>query len=246
MMEESMKPQKTYYIVGSFNKWGEPLPMEREDDGVYGFNLILGENAFEQFQILLDGDSKKVLHPGWQKAGKDAPVLGPNDDESSNGMNWLIDGRGSVSEIWVPAAQARESEDNTLVSLRRDTDNLGNEWVLQQHIHPTSDAGKPGDRYRIRLQILGRWRTVNWSKQETRSLSDIAVPAISGKYFIVGSWGNWSFEEMSSDGDNKYSIQVMLQRYGGEFQIVRDRDWFSGFLSSNSTWQWRGVYRRAA
>jgi polyketide synthase-associated protein len=227
MMDESMIPDRTYYIVGSFNKWGDPLPMEREGDSGYAFNLIMGENNFEQFQIWLDGDSKKVLHPGWQKAGKDAPVIGPTDDVSSNGLNWMIDGRGSVQEMWIPAVQAKESE--TAVSLRRDLDEMGNEYVLQQHITPTPDLGKPGDRYRVRLQCLGKWRTVNWTKIDTPALSDKLASTREGNYFIVGSWGNWQFEEMTNHGDGKYSAEVKLSRGGAEFQIVRDRDWFQVF-----------------
>lgn len=226
-MDQDMLPEKTYYIVGSFNRWGDCLPMEREGDGSYGFNMILGENRFEQFQIWLDGDSKKVLHPGWQKAGADSPVYGPSDDEVSNGLNWIIDGRGSVQEVWVPAPQAIESE--TTVTLRRDVDDMGNEFVLQQRTLPTADVGKPGDRYRVRLHTLGKWRTVKWTKLETLAINDKLVTTEAGKYFIVGSWGDWSFQEMTNDGDGKFSIEVKLLRPGSEFQLVRDMDWFQVF-----------------
>lgn len=230
VMDAEMLPEKTYYIVGSFNRWGDPLPMERESDGTYAFNIILGENSFEQFQIWLDGNSEKVLHPGCQKAGKDAPVFGPSDGETANGLNWIIDGRGSIKETWVPAAKAIEN--NTTVSLRRDTDQLGNEFVLQQRIFPTADNGKPGDRYRVRLQMLGKWRMVNWKKVESLAIStrsDRSVPSEAGKYFIVGSWNDWSFQEMFMDEEGKFSLTFKLYRHGGEFQIVRDRDWFQVF-----------------
>jgi 3-oxoacyl-(acyl-carrier-protein) synthase len=226
-MHDDMLPEKTYFIVGSFNKWGTARPMDRESNGVYGFNITLGENSFEQFQIWLDGDSKKVLHPGWPKAGKDSQVFGPSDDETSNNLNWIIDGRGSVQEVWVPAPQAEET--STAISLRRERDDMGNEFVLQQRITPTADAGKPGDRYRVRLQTLGKWRAVNWTKLETLAINDKLVPTEAGKYFIVGSWGDWSFQEMSQDGDGEFSFEVKLLRHGAEFQIVRDMDWFQVF-----------------
>jgi len=33
VLDQDMLPEKTYYIVGSFNRWGDCLPMEREGDG---------------------------------------------------------------------------------------------------------------------------------------------------------------------------------------------------------------------
>jgi polyketide synthase-associated protein len=225
-LEPELVPEKTYYLAGSFNKWGEAKAMERTPDGGYGFTVTLGENCFEQFQIWLDGDSSKMLHPGWPKAGKDAPVIGPTEDDSSHGLNWMIDGRGDIQDVWKPATEVAESERSSI--LRTEFDYSGTEYALLQETVPTPDSGKPGDRYRVRLQILGKWRTVNWYRIDapSKDLKALVAPNVeSGRYYIVGSWCDWSFQEMSASSEGVFTLDVTMARRGGEFQIVRDMDW---------------------
>jgi len=228
-MNEDLIPDKGYYIIGSFNSWREPVQMTLDTEGGYGYTMTLGENSFEQFQIWLDGDSTKVLHPGWQRAGKESPVVGPTANDESHGFNWMIDGRGDVREGWTLAEDV-ETEGEVM---RVEVDNMGREWHLRQQILPSPDQGEPGDQYRVRLIMMGKWRAVSWEKIEAPLALPPHVTAGPGRYYVVGSWNNWSFEEMEPQGDGSFELTTaQLPRRGGEFQIVRDQDWAQVFYPS--------------
>lgn len=81
------------------------------------------------------------------------------------------------------------------------------------------DKGMPGDKYRISLQVAGKYRQVSWEK--------IAGTAVAGKgdYYLVSNWNGWRPQKMDCDKDGKFSIETQLTREGGEFQILRDGDW---------------------
>jgi hypothetical protein len=226
-LESDMEPTRTYYITGSFNRWSNALPMVRDSDGTYSFNITLGENLFEQFQIWLDGKSEKVLHPGWPKAGKDAPVVGPTGDGSAHGVNWIIDGRGDIQEVWKPVLELSETE---LASVIRREDYDGKEYGLLHVNVPTPDSGKLGDQYCVRLQIFGKWRTVNWYKIDAPARDVDVSSTEDGRYYVVGSWKDWSFEEMTKAADGTFQADINLTRHDGEFQIVRDMDWAQVFF----------------
>lgn len=84
-----------------------------------------------------------------------------------------------------------------------------------------SDEGQVGDKYRVHLQIVGKYRTVTWEKlPEAPDLG--SVPASS--YSVVSNWNGWTFERMDRDGDS-WHLEVLLLRSGGEFQVVRNEDW---------------------
>lgn len=201
-LEREMLPTRFYTIVGSWSEWGEAQAMEPEGEGTFGYIVTLGENRWEQFQIWLDGDPTRVLHPAEPKAGRDSPVLGPEDD--AHGCNWMIDGRGEL-QLW---------EDGGEGSVR---------------FADTLDVGRPGDQYRVRLRVAGKWRTVTWEKLQVPLLEDGAtIPAFpSGRYFVTGSWNDWGLDEMTRDlsRPGNFHIDVKLSQDGSEFQIVRNRDW---------------------
>lgn len=227
-LEDSMTPSDTYTIVGSFNRWGDPINMTFEGDGSYVYTVTLGENSFEQFQIWLDSDNTKVLHPGWAKAEKDSPVYGPTPGDEVHGMNWIIDGREITKSAWRSESEAIEGAETI------DTwqDEHGTKWLLQKWSVPSPDAGKPGDQYRVRLLVQGKWRTVNWTKVQSSTSTTATVQ--SGKYYIVGSWNDWSFQEMVEGADGTFTYDTpALTRPGGEFQIVRDMDWFQVLYPAN-------------
>mmetsp|Transcript_22709 Transcript_22709/g.48197 ORF Transcript_22709/g.48197 Transcript_22709/m.48197 type:complete len:1074 (+) Transcript_22709:101-3322(+) len=60
--------------------------------------------------------------------------------DDAEGCNWLLDGRGG----WTTAADG-------------------------ERLPSGPDVGLPGDRYRIELRILGKWRSVTWEKEEKSS-----------------------------------------------------------------------------
>lgn len=97
-LEDSAIPDEGYCIVGTWSGWRSPIPMEREDDDSFGFTVTLGENCWEQFQIWLDGDPSRALHPNMPRAPKQSPVHGPDDEQYARSSAWMIDGR--YGEDW--------------------------------------------------------------------------------------------------------------------------------------------------
>lgn len=205
-LEGDMRPSKTYTIVGSWSLWGVTEPMDVEGDGMYSFTVTLGENRWEQFQIWLDGDSARALHPAQAKASKDSPVSGPSAEAA--GLNWQIDGRGEI--VGVPAEQGGAR--------------------LDYHSIANADSGQPGDQYRIHLCVAGRWRTVTWEKLQAGAPKEEAPVSMSGRYFVTGTWNDWSLQDMESDpATGGFFADALLLRNGGEFQIVRNKDWSQVF-----------------
>mmetsp|Transcript_53485 Transcript_53485/g.95171 ORF Transcript_53485/g.95171 Transcript_53485/m.95171 type:complete len:990 (-) Transcript_53485:202-3171(-) len=185
------RPRKGYHIKGTFSRWA-PTEMEVEGEGFFGYTMTLGENRWESFQILLDGDATKILHPSAPKAHKGTLVVGPTAD---SGIAWTIDGRQSAE--------------------------LGG-----------LDEGKIGDKYRIRLKIKGKYRTVDWVKLEPEA-GAVAEKVPQGTYYLAAGWNGWTLEEMFRDDsqpDIHYiEVQKIDLRYAGlggaYFQIVRNEDW---------------------
>jgi polyketide synthase-associated protein len=201
-LDKDQTPKRQYSIVGTWSSWSGPQAMEDEGGGTYGFTLTLGENCWELFQIWLDGDEAHVLHPGFGKAAKDLPVQGP----SSVGVhyNWMIDGRPRF------AAQEEFNEE----------DASGGEIVPGGEIEH-ADRGEPGTKYRVRLVVKGKWRTVSW---ERLAGSSPAPKALS--YSVTGNFNYWSFQEMSQGSSpGEYRTEVTLNRNCTDFQIVRNEDW---------------------
>jgi polyketide synthase-associated protein len=206
MLPPEQIPEKFYSIVGTWSTWSTPAPMEEEGDGRYGYTIVLGVNRWEQFQIWLDGDSTKVLHPGSIKASKDFPVLGPDTDEGAKDMSWLIDGRSELL-----------AEDE------------GGSGTPQSYSLDPLDMGRPGDMYRVHLCIAGKWRTVSWEKIKASAISDTAKDTWDlglGSYYVTGAFNQWELQEMTPEPskNDTFRTTVKLSGSGGEFQIVRNMD----------------------
>jgi len=101
-LEDDAKPDKGYSICGSWGTWQKPVKMKPEGQSSFGFTVTLGENRCEQFQILIDGEFTKALHPGMPSGGPGGFVYGPVDREECGGLNWIIDGR--LQEMATPGA----------------------------------------------------------------------------------------------------------------------------------------------
>jgi len=225
-------PSKGYYIVGSWSDSGQALAhpslMKEEEPGVHTSIVMLGENRWEQFQIWLDGDPSRVLHPGQCKAPSDTAVFGPSD---GHGFQWMLDGREGIA---YSSGESKEA-DSSLVRLGQaemsDPLRHGCKAVMDLFSTQTPWTGTPGDLYRIELLISGRWRTVRWAKydvdvaEQENILNLVLGSSMTGRYFIVASWTDWNFEEMCrNDSDDMWFVDVVLSEKA-EFQIVRNRDW---------------------
>jgi hypothetical protein len=200
-LEDESKPRRGYSIAGSWSKF-ECEEMQAEGDGVYGFDVVLGENRWEHFQIWLDGNQQRALHPGDMKGNKQSKVCGPEDTLLFN--TWMLDGRP--------------------VSMYKTTSGFDAEQIVID----TQDTGSIGDKYRIRLRVSGKFRTVDWEKlDEKAALAEVP----KGTYHVIGSWSDLAFQEMKCEdaAAGIYSLEVALAEFGGDFLVVRNKDWMQVF-----------------
>lgn len=206
------RPRSGFFIIGSWSGWTVPESMEDEGDGCYGYTLVLGENRWEQFQLVIDQNYAKVLHPQRYKAAKGTEVYGPTrQEEVEQDSTWFLDGRPYPTQLEALTASA--GVDAAAIPETLDFSN--------------EDEGLPGQQYRVRLHIAGKWRTVTWAKlQDVAPAGQLALAAPQAKYYVAGSWNNFRFEEMTEGADSTHSCEVSLASGGtSTFQIVRNGDW---------------------
>lgn len=212
-LKPEVRPSQGYFIVGSWTEWRNPARMEEESCDVFGYTVTIGANGWEQFQIWLDGNPQRVLHPGRARAPRLSPVLGP--DDGVEGLTaWQVDGSAACSR----SAGASEA--------------------LALSPSSSMPLGQPGERYRVRLSIAGKWRSVDWERLELRALpAEIASAALPllGRYYVTADWNDWDLDELRPDAQEQglFSAVVELRRAGGAFQIVRNRDWSQVFHPSH-------------
>jgi len=88
------------------------------------------------------------------------------------------------------------------------------------------DVGEPGDQYKVRLETLGKYRVVTWTKVvDDKNGPEIPIKAFvrPAKYSVIGSFTGWMHEEMSreeSETGTLHVCNVKLTRVGDEFQIA--------------------------
>jgi len=128
--------------------------MARQKDGSFTATVTLGERCVEAFQILLDGEPDKVLHPERPNALPGSRLLGPSMRYYLHGqhLNWVIDGR----EVALPSVEDAVNSivPQTAQQLRSSKEALAH----------ARDVGEPGDKYEVKLYISGKYRAVTWSK----------------------------------------------------------------------------------
>jgi len=292
-LEDDLKPTRGYMITGSWTQWDSPEKMKSESNGSYTYILTLGPNRFEHFQIMIDGDQSKVLHPGNGGSPSGVSLLGPDPQEECGGLNWMIDGRshlvalppdpagltfsshggaiatgGDILEKEMTLAEAKEecrrfpeckgfcyfgapdAEGKVSVVFKNKFELIEKSgWTSYQVAEKAveelatpdyykvtgRDSGLPGDQYKIRLDIAGKWRTVVWDKLP--SGGPASTPTDSGDYYFIASFNDWELTRMTKDSSQPglYTIEVTLpgSRYArfaqSEFQIVRNKDWSQTF-----------------
>jgi len=206
-LEDEATDCQGYHIVGSWTRWEDPEPMEPESNGVFGYTVVLGENSFERFHICLDGDPQRVLHPGQPGGTKSSPVFGPDEAQVADMKSWMIDGRRqpSLASAATAALQDKEGSDvpDTIM---------------------TTDTAAPGEAFRVRLHITGRWRVVTWEKLGPIDPDDAPVRT-DGIYYVTGDFNGWTFDQMTSSLSEfgVHTAEVLLDQSGSSFQIVRDK-----------------------
>lgn len=219
MLMNDEVPSQAYTIVGTWSSWNNPMAMEEEEPGVYGFTMTMGENCWEMFQIWLDGDEDRTLHPGRNRAPMATVPEGP--ERVGVHLNWLIDGRAVLEE----GGRFAEEEEKKMLMLQAYGASGGADGLVEL---PHAERGWPGAQYRIRLRVAGRWRTVDWERiSESPAGTALQDDSTRGRYYVVGSFNDWGFQEMSPDfvSAGVYNVEVMLYRNREYFQIVRNEDW---------------------
>eukprot|EP00929_Paragymnodinium_shiwhaense_P007314 TRINITY_DN111235_c0_g1_i1.p1 TRINITY_DN111235_c0_g1~~TRINITY_DN111235_c0_g1_i1.p1 ORF type:complete len:1193 (-),score=289.97 TRINITY_DN111235_c0_g1_i1:44-3622(-) len=211
-LKPDLRAREHYCVVGSWNNWQKGEPMEDEGKGIFGYTITLSETQQEFFQIWLDGDSTKVLHPGCTRGSKADRVHGP-EDVSTAAAYWVVDARSELVGYCSPAAHRAAVAADGEPAL-----------ALQAVQVRTPDAGLPGDTYRIRLRLSGCWRTVDWEKVE-RQDSEQSL-RVYGRYAVVGSWNKWQPQQMAEDesAPGSFSAEVTASSDADEFQLWRNSD----------------------
>eukprot|EP00440_Ansanella_granifera_P014072 gb/GFBE01015293.1/.p1 GENE.gb/GFBE01015293.1/~~gb/GFBE01015293.1/.p1 ORF type:complete len:1187 (+),score=233.74 gb/GFBE01015293.1/:1-3561(+) len=232
-------PSKGYYVAGTWTQWSKPQRMDFEGDDVYGLTVTLGENNWEMFQIWIDGDPMKILHPGTMSAGKEAPVQGPHPFTP---CCWGF--VGALPEIIVQVQvedQNVEGDFKELMpALNLPLPPAYNKGKTDFAKAPHPDSGRPGTKYRIRLHQAGRWRMVDWAKvPDQEELADGALlpEEAIGRYYVCGSWNSYCTQEMETDEAAHLGVwkrEVKLTTDGGEFFVNRNRDSLQAIYPSSA------------
>jgi len=164
-LSEEAEPtsNRPYTIIGSWSGWDYAEPMKKEKGDVYGYTVILGESRYEEFQIFLDGDSHRVLHPdmmeangGWMKP-QASNVAGPDSPEDCQHLTWAIDGRDELVTLVDADAEDMALEDKPSVE-------------PTQVQNPYRQPAPAGTKYRVRLRISGKFRYIEWERVEEDAL----------------------------------------------------------------------------
>jgi len=216
-LDNASRPHEGYGIIGSWNPTGSPEDMRKIEEGVYSFTVTLGMNNWETFQIKMDGEDDKVLHPGMRGGPAGSAVCGPSEASEAEGLNWCIDAREHTYPAQAPEALTDDGMD---AAPRADV-----------CVYQNRDKGKPGDQYEVQLVTAGKYRAVTWKKEQPAQGAETDPALLAGSYYIVGSFNDWWPQEMTLIEEGVYTCQVgPLRRPMGQFQIIRNKDWDQVFF----------------
>lgn len=107
-----------------------------------------------------------------------------------------------------------------------DADVGGRHWCIDA----VKDGLPVGAVYRVELlwDPISGARQVRWEATDSSlELNTISSSSYKHKYYVTGSWGNWTYQRMlsKSNEENMYEVTFHIGATGKEqFQIVRDKD----------------------
>jgi len=100
-----------YYCVGSHNNWGTWAESDEQyeliedvyEPGLFTSSVVIGEDGWQEFQIIVDKDWSRILHPNRSSpldfAMAGSLALGP-DGAQCHGLNWSVAGpMGTVFHV---------------------------------------------------------------------------------------------------------------------------------------------------
>merc|ERR1739844_612586 len=90
-------------------------------------------------------------------------------------------------------------------------------------------AGKPGDKYRIRFHVRGKYKRIEWTK-DADAIVKPNDEQYTHKYHIIGDHNYWTFEQLerSKKEQDLYTTTVRLLKKKTNFQLFRNEDWDQG------------------
>nr|AQS99190.1 type I polyketide synthase [Gambierdiscus polynesiensis] len=213
-LDNASRPSEGYFVIGSFCQWEEPQEMEKISDSEYSYTITMGANSFEAFQICLDQDMERVLHPRYPQATSGSTVAGPDNFDEAAGYMWTIDSR----PLQLPAIAGATSS-----AAIADKESSG-------AIVEAASKDKPGDKFEVKLSVAGKYRAVTWKKVESADAGSISDPVVQGTYYVMGSWNDYRLQAMTADHEKTLGLftfdlgPLPLWASRCEFQIVRNKD----------------------
>jgi len=243
--KEAIPVLRGYYLVGTMTAWTHGLRMEEEAEGVYGYTLTMGDNNWEKFQVWLDEDPDKVLHPTNPNDGRDSAVVGPERDVNK-AFSWRISGMEEKARF-INERQYESLNGNTLedgitciVAFADDyvpPDVTDPADIRQMPVANTNAGmeGHPGSKYRIRLHVQGKYKRIEWQKARgTDAVAPLGKKRFAHTMSLIGDHTFWTFDDMQEKPDERgvYTAEVQILKTASKFQIYRDRDFEQGFYPS--------------
>eukprot|EP00931_Biecheleriopsis_adriatica_P009810 TRINITY_DN110897_c0_g1_i1.p1 TRINITY_DN110897_c0_g1~~TRINITY_DN110897_c0_g1_i1.p1 ORF type:complete len:557 (-),score=133.11 TRINITY_DN110897_c0_g1_i1:184-1653(-) len=203
----------------------------------------MGENNWERFQVWVDEDPDKVLHPLHEDSNRECKVAGP-EGRVDKALSWRISGKCEQVRLINEEQAARLEETTTQEELFSYAVAFGGNYVPAGvekgagiEAMPLVDTnagmeGKPGDMYRIRLHVHGEYKRLEWSKARgVDAVAPLGKRRFVHRYHIIGDHSYWDFQEMQELAKEKgvYTAEVRLLKETSSFQIFRDGDFSQGF-----------------
>jgi hypothetical protein len=239
-LPDSAKPQKTYYIVGSWSNFIVPEAMQKDSKDLYSFVVVVGANGFEQFQLCLDGNMEKILHPDSPMATLNTSVYGPSSDDDAKGLQWMIgkSAKADGGQLALTDASAASPGDKYLVKL-----SVAGKWRLVdwECCEKAPSSAEPVDD--AKYYVAASWSAWSCDQELTKTTSgkyeaDIVLTTSVGKFQIVRNkdWSQTLFpegENVVGPGTASYSSSWSIKgSVGDTYRIVMQRSWKGGAFST--------------
>ena len=245
--------QTVYDIIGTWSAWERTQRMVLESPGVWVYTMTMGENNWEAFQILVDGDEDKILHPSTHFATQDSSVLGPTvKSRCGRVLTWCVSGESRKVRL-VNHLQDEELWERERCEGPEAVRNIGDyhvyfprDLVPEGHQSESGDpadasrmpvkelnehVGVPGDRYTLRLSVNGKLRRVSWAKLKPGEQGANPPDEFRHVLYLVGDHSFWSFQAMQAGPDGVHTAEVQLLRDGrSSLHVVQDKDWDQVFV----------------
>mmetsp|Transcript_30028 Transcript_30028/g.69960 ORF Transcript_30028/g.69960 Transcript_30028/m.69960 type:complete len:821 (-) Transcript_30028:19-2481(-) len=133
-----------HQIVGSWTCCKEIENMKQLPDGSFIYEVTIGENRWEHFNIIQDKDPARRIYPFYHHSGQKQPCCGPG--KAGEKQRWLLDCR---SRATTPSADIAMPGEKFRISLRYDGSRKEVAWEKMQ--------GSQGEVIPSTYFVLGSW-----------------------------------------------------------------------------------------